>query len=217
MSQRSISFTTGEFYHVYNRGNSKQVIFKDDDDYKRFQLLLKVSNNTESLSIDHRERTSNDLYQDPIEEPLVAIAAYCLMPNHFHILLKPLVEDGVSQFMQKLGTGYVMYFNKKYERTGSLFEGKFKAVWVDSDRYLKYLYAYIHLNPQKLFSVKTKSEHFEKVSQYPYSSYQDYCNKDSRREACILKTDIFPYSKTDESIHTDMKEWFLDRQGLSRM
>ena len=78
------------------------------------------------------------------------------MPNHFHILVKEKIENGISKFMGKLTTGYSMYFNKRYDRTGSLFQGVFKSVHADSDEYLKYLFAYIHLNPIKLINPEWK-------------------------------------------------------------
>ena len=86
----------------------------------------------------------------PRKETLVDIGAYCLMPNHFHLLIRETAEGNISRFMLKLQTGYPMYFNKKYQRTGALFEGKFKAKHITNDNHLKYLFAYLHLNPVKI-------------------------------------------------------------------
>ena len=114
-------------------------------------------------------------------EPLVEIIAYCLMPNHFHLLLREKVEGGIALFMQKLTTGYTMYFNKRNDRSGSLFQGTYKASHVHDDRYFRYLLSYIHLNPVKLIDPQWKENgikdrtHAEKyLSQYAYSSYRDY-------------------------------------------
>src|SRR3989344_4623952 len=127
MSLRRVAFVLGEYYHLYNRCNSKLNI--------NFRNVIDVTK--EVLVFERRET-------------LVDIGAFCLMPNHFHLLLREKEDGNISLFMKKLLTAYVMYFNKKYERTGSLFEGKFKSEPVREDNYLKYLFSYIHLNPIKL-------------------------------------------------------------------
>jgi REP element-mobilizing transposase RayT len=147
MGIRSVPLLEGEFYHVFNRGVDKRLLFNDDADRRRFLKLLYVSNSVTPINVRNILRNNSDPYTFEREGTLVHIGAYCLMPNHFHLLLTPCVEHGVTLFMQKLGTGYSMYFNKRYNRTGTLFEGPFKSSWADSDVYLKYLYAYIHLNP----------------------------------------------------------------------
>ena len=86
-------------------------------------------------------------------ETLVDIGIYCLVPNHFHLLIKEKTENGISEFVKKVATGYSMYFNKKYERTGSLFEGPFKAKRIDTDEYLKYIFSYIHLNRKQIIVI----------------------------------------------------------------
>ena len=118
MSIRRVNFATGEYYHLYNRGNSKQKIFLDDEDYNHFVKLLYLCNSVRSIT--YRDVTKN-VYDFDREETLVFIGAYCLMPNHFHILVKEKSEKGISKFMQKISTAYSMYFNNKYKRTGGLF------------------------------------------------------------------------------------------------
>jgi len=213
MSTRRFLFSQDEFYHLYNRGNSKQKVFLDESDYKRFVTLLYVSNSTEAFKLFFIRKP----YEIDRGDLLVSIAAYCLMPNHFHILITPMVEDGVSLFMKKLTTGYSMYFNNKYDRTGSLFEGRFKAKHVADDEYLKYLYSYIHLNPVKLIqpdwkevgiSDKGKAKKF--IREYKYSSYVDYL-KEKRKERLILNTSQFPkYFDTQEDFETSVFDWFED-------
>ena len=107
MSIRKVSFVVGEFYHIYNRGNSKQKIFLDAKDYWRFVDLLYAVNREESFNFNDSIKGIS-VYEKDSENPLVAIGAYCLMPNHFHILITPSTENGVSKFMQKLSTAYVM-------------------------------------------------------------------------------------------------------------
>src|SRR3989344_1432783 len=122
MSLRKINFVPGEYYHIYNRGNSKQKIFFDSEDYQRFVDLLYATNSPEKFNFSDSLKGIS-IYNKDRGERLVAIGAYCLMPNHFHILLTPLTEEGLTKFMQKLSTAYVMYFNRKYNHTGGLFEG----------------------------------------------------------------------------------------------
>src|SRR3989344_9198885 len=141
MSLRKIYFAVGEYYHIYNRGNSKQNIFHDPDDYGRFLKLMFLSNGKENFNV---RSIGNKIYNFNRGKQLVDIGAYCLMPNHFHILLTQTNNGDVSKFIHKLLTGYSMYYNKKYERVGALFEGKFKSEHANNDRYLKYLFSYIH-------------------------------------------------------------------------
>src|SRR3989338_2817578 len=151
MSIRSASFAVGEYYHLYNRGNSKQVIFRDKEDYYRFITLLYTCNGVNNFRNFLVQNTKEkDPYLFERGKHLVSIGAFVLMPNHFHILITEKEGNGVSKFMQKLSTAYVMYYNNKYERTGGLFEGKFKSQHLADDRYLKYIFSYIHLNPIKL-------------------------------------------------------------------
>ena len=194
--QRTISFAEGEYYHVYNRGTEKRNIFMEARDYARFTKLLFIANGTKPFVF--REIKNKTLSEVDRDEQLVAIGAYCLMPNHFHILMKEMSEGGVSKFMEKLGTGYSMYFNKKYKRTGVLYQGSFKAEHVDNDEYLKYLYSYIHLNPVKLIDPTWKEvgiRDAEKtrayLENYHSSSYLDYLGVD-REEKLILSKGKFP-------------------------
>mgnify|MGYP001090052591 FL=1 len=211
MSTRKSTFVPDEFYHIYNRGNSRQTIFVTKADYERFVALLFIANGTKA--VDFREINNELLYEFDRGEQQVAIGAYCLMPNHFHILATPLTENGMVTFMRKLSTGYSMYFNKKHHRTGSLFEGKFKSEYVDSDNYLKYLFSYIHLNPVKLIQsdwqqagIKNGAETLEYLRQYRYSSYAD--NGLSRPESNILNRETFPeYFLDKKEYDTEMNEW----------
>ena len=210
--QRKISFSEGEYYHVYNRGVDKREIFMDRSDWIRFQRMLYVANSTKPMVY----KTIQGVPLDKIDrgEPLVAIGAYCLMPNHFHLLLKEISEGGVTSFMEKLGTGYSMYFNKRSKRSGFLFQGNFKAEHVDRDEYLKYLYAYIHLNPVKLINPDWKEKGIANLgkakkylNEYSYSSYLDHGGKE-REEAIILTPKEFPsYFEGVREFNDFIKDW----------
>ncbi len=159
---------------------------------------------------------------DKIErgETLVDIGAYCLMPNHFHLLIKEKQENGISIFMEKLSTGYSMYFNKKYDRTGKLFEGRFRAEHLDSDEYLKYIFMYIHLNPVKIFDPNWKEQGVNdllKIKDYLYtynnSSYLDFLEV-PRREVSILNIKAFPeYFTSKQDFLKEIDEWLNHPRG----
>lgn len=217
MSMRFISFAVGEYYHVYNRGNSKQKIFLDIKDYHRFIDLLYALNREERFNFSDSLKGIS-VYEDEQNSPLVSIGAYCLMPNHFHILITPKTEDGVSRFMQKLLTAYVMYFNGKYKRTGSLFEGKFKATYINNDRYLKYLFSYIHLNPIKLIQkdwkevgVKDKKTAHEYLYKYQFSSFLDYIGNERIQNKILCKKDFPKYFPGQKSFLAEIFEWLTYR------
>src|SRR3989344_7397208 len=151
--ERKTKFEIGEFYHLYNRGVEKRIIFKNIKDYKRFLALLYISNSSKQIHISNEIGHGNhieDIFNKDRGSPIVAIGAYCLMPNHFHLLITPLVKNGISKFMLKLLTSYSMYFNIKNKRSGTLFQGVFKSQHLNTDEYLRYIYSYIHLNPAKL-------------------------------------------------------------------
>jgi len=199
--QRKINFSIDEYYHIYNRGTDKRTTFMEPHDYNRFIALLYVCNSTEPVNIsDHFKKglTFLEIFELERVDTLVEIGAYCLMPNHFHLLVREKTEGGISKFMLKLLTGYTIYFNKKNSRTGSLFESTFKAKHIDTDEYLKYLFAYIHLNPVKIIDSGWKENGIsnrivakEYLSKYMYSSYQEYLGV-LRKEWKILNRPAFP-------------------------
>ena len=212
MPYRNLNLSNDEYYHIYNRGNSKQIIFRDNKDYEYFQKLLKILNTDKNIAL-RNTKSINDITSDN-NENLVSIGVYCLMPNHFHILIKQEKDGGISLFIKKVLTAYVMYFNKKYERTGSLFEGRFKSKHINDDNYLKYLFSYIHLNPIKIKDkIWNKNSDYKKQSNldflksYKYSSLLDYVGF-KRDENFIINEDAFPkYFKTKEETLNFIKKW----------
>jgi putative transposase len=210
MATRYYTFAPGEYYHVYNRGNSKQEIFKGASDYDRFVKTLHLANSPEAFKIKHF--ADIDIFDEKHKEPLVHVGAYCLMTNHFHLLLTPAQKDGIPQFMLRLGTSYATYFNKKHDRTGSLFEGSYKARYADSDRYLKYLFSYIHLNPFRDSEGNTKRlTTIDTLASYPYSSLPDYLGVE-RKQGVIISPEKFPqYFNTPREHHRELFDW-LDFQ-----
>ncbi len=185
---RNHRLVEGEWYHCYNRGVEKRSTFLDAADYRRFLWLAYTCNSSERFeNLTHRHQPLEEVIESgKREEPqLVSIGAYCLMPNHFHILLRQEEENGIARFMQKVLTGYTMYFNKRRERTGPLFAGVFKSRHVDNDRYLQWVTSYIHFNPSKIVTS------MREVKEFKYSSYRDFLTPESRPERHILSPEIF--------------------------
>lgn len=211
MSIRKINFSIGEYYHIYNRGNSKQKIFLDTEDYNHFIKLLYLCNSIKSITF---RDISLNTYDFNREETLINLGAYCLMPNHFHLLIKEKIENGTSKFIQKLSTAYSMYFNKKYKRTGGLFEGKFKSQHIDSDQYLKYMFSYIHLNPIKIIEARWKEKGIKNIKNaikyletYQYSSYLDYLSETRLRLKILEKKEFPRYFTLKNSIKKEIFDW----------
>lgn len=147
-------------------------------------------------------------------EDIVAIGNHCLMTNHFHLLVKETTEQGITKFMGKVLTSYASYFNKKYKRTGALFEGTFKAKHIDSDEYLKYIFAYNHLNPVKIIDQNWRENGIADreaakrfLLEYTYSSYLDYQGIE-RPESKILNREAFPeYFTTVKEFDAFIDDW----------
>lgn len=214
MVTRNVLFAAGENYHVYNRGNSKQVIFRNPSDYERFSALLYLSNSHDNFNVRDALKSHQSVYDIKLTDKLINISAVCLMTNHFHLIATPLTDGGLSKFMLKLGTSYSMYFNTKYDRTGSLFEGSYKAKYLEDDRYLKYLFAYIHLNPQKLMKGNNFSTEsiFNFVNNYQYSSLSLFTNPSSPRVTLgldkIVDRSLFEiYFKNEVQVQRELFDW----------
>ena len=148
MAIRTTPLIQGEYYHIYNRGVDKREIFSSQDDLNRFLESMHEFNNTESIGSLYERRRQKQKFSHRVakQRRLVDIVAYCLNFNHYHLILIPLVKDGISKFMHKLGMGYTHFYNEKYERSGVLFQGRFKAIHIDSDEYLMHISAYTNLN-----------------------------------------------------------------------
>lgn len=189
MPGRSVPLVTGEFYHIYNRGSEKKNIFIQKRDFKRFlktfyyyQFLGPKPSFSKFAKSD-----LNSFNPDP-DKKLVSILCYCLMPNHFHFLIKQLKENGISIFLSQISNSYTKFFNTKYTRVGALLQGTFKAVRIETDEQLVHVSRYIHLNPVVSALVKD-------LTDWPWSSYQEYNNNFS--SICSLEEvlSFFPSNK----------------------
>ena len=180
MPGRKIPLIRGQIYHLLNKGVLLQPIFRGTRDFKRAIELIRYYQNKKPplrysqfllLSKERRNQILENLVNK--KEFLVEIICFCLMPNHFHFLLKQLEEGGISKFIGNFTNSYTRYFNVKYKRTGHLFQGKFKAVRIETDEQLLHLSRYIHLNPYSSYLVKTLRE----LENYPWSSLPEYLGK----------------------------------------
>ncbi len=190
-----------EIYHVLSRGVDKRKIFMDDHDRFRFihdlfefndiapanhssYFFHHSNSNFQSAAVGQRQIVRQRRIERPPRKLLVNILAFCLMPNHYHLLLSPLAESGISLFMKKLNGGYVQYFNKKHERTGTLFERKYKSVLIDEQAHFIHMPYYIHLNPLDLISpewrerkIKNLKKAMDFLNSYRWSSHLDYAGQ----------------------------------------
>ncbi len=227
MTYRKVPLVSGEYFHVYNRGNSKQEIFINDKDKERFVKLLYLSNSEKRICFrDDIVDKNIDVWDFERGEPLVSIGAWVLMPNHFHIYITshtPGVRENteslenktnIALFMNKLCTSYAKYFNTKYNRVGSLFEGPFKSTHIENDNQAKYLFSYIHLNPVKLIDLEWKERGISDINTalkhlntYKWSSYNDHLGI-SRKENKILELNSFPeYFSNIKDFNSEIFSW----------
>ena len=191
-------------YHIYNRGVEKRDIFMDDRDYKTFLYFLKQYLIPED---DPEKKSSNfngRLFVRKNFFGKIDLLAYCLMPNHFHLLIKQKGGRDLSEFISALIISYSMYFNDRYERTGGLFQGRFKSVLVKDDNYLLHLSRYIHLNPNKV-------RNLVKLKEYEFSSYQEYLRtRNTKWVKPELILDYFEQNKNDGMVSSDNYRIFVE-------
>jgi len=188
-------FHENSFYHIYNRGAYKQIIFKDDRDYQAFiEILAYYLTHPTGKPLSLTSRYSLKVRNlDKAIVPTYQLIAYCLMPNHFHLLLKqnalPTPDNSIASLLKRLSITYAMYFKNKYEHSGALFEGKYKNVTTKSAEHLLHLTRYIHLNP----------DHTDHQT-YPYSSYQYYSSPGASPDWLHAHTVLDYFSSTNPSL-----------------
>ncbi|MCD6429536.1 transposase [bacterium] len=192
----------GEIYHVVSRAVEGVLLFKEEKDYFRMIHDLFEFNDENPTDWTYRQfyekrsrSEDNESHSEECSEEknkrkrklLVAILAFCLMPNHMHLLVKQLQEKGISKFMRKIGAGYGLYYNKKYDRSGHLFQGRYRIVHVKSEAQLQTAFVYIHTNPVSLIVPNWREKGIPKdqlrkvieflEKKYRWSSYLDYLGK----------------------------------------
>ncbi len=182
---RKIVFAEGEIYHIYNRGTDKRDVFLCPHDRLRFINDLCFMNNANTVTHNGEVLHRHLQCEDPItfnhtSVKLVDILAFVIMPNHYHLMLKQRVPHGISAFMHKLGTAYTMYFNRKYPRSGVLFQGRFQAINITKEAHFGYLPFYLHANSLKLYPGPSSIPvQMRLLEEYKWSSYRDYAGIDN--------------------------------------
>lgn len=172
MALRKHMLTTGEVYHVFNHSVGRMPIFRGARECGLFLEAMKFylqPNPPTRFSI---YRTARGKFSIQLNERLVTVICYCLMPNHFHITLRQEEDDGIKKFIQRVSNSFAHYFNLKYDKRGHVFEGNFKSVHVEKDEQLVHLSRYIHLNPVTAYLV-------ENPIYYPYSSYKAFIGEET--------------------------------------
>jgi len=200
-----------EYSHVFNRGIQKQPIFETKADYVRFLFLILtfqgetvIQNVSRKIKQSVQSQTLNTFHIDSglekeiLKNRMVELVAFCLMPNHFHLIVHELEEGGLSKYMQRVLTAYVKYFNLRHDKSGYLFQSKFKNVLIEDDRQLMHTSVYIHKHPIEI-GWKGKEE------KYPWSSYQDYIGKN--RFGALLVTDIITQRFIEDKDVSGYKEF----------
>ncbi|MFA6974164.1 MAG: transposase [Parcubacteria group bacterium] len=213
---RKTQFANGEYYHIYNRGVDKRDVFLGEEYFERFLLSIQEFNRQDAIgSIYQNSFKQSEVVLGtkspigdlvPATSPIVEIIAYCLNPNHFHFILKQLGDGGISKFMLKLSSGYTTYFNKKQKRSGSLFQGPFKSIHINSNEYLLYLSAYVNCN--------SEVHGIEEAEDYKWCSFLDYmgkrkgilCNKEMVLGQFKNNEEYREYAKTNALAMKDKKD-----------
>lgn len=181
-------FLEGGYYHIYNRGVAKQDIFSTERDYQTYLYFLKeYLLPPKHPSLKRSEKPTPRRKQVSCHGE-IQLLAYCLMPNHFHLLIKNLTERGMEKFMRGFGTSYSGYFNRTYDRVGPLYQGTYKAVLIETDEQLLYVSKYIHRNPHKLLAKETP------LQDYSFSSYINYLGK--RKQEWLNTQEILSFFST---------------------
>ncbi|MDO8593515.1 MAG: transposase [bacterium] len=176
-------FAADECYHIYNRGNGKMDIFRNTQDYLNFlqRLFVLLEMPRGALGIGSEVSTSKlRLRLNSFDAGTFSLMCFCIMPNHFHLIIRQNGDIPISKLILRLATSYSMYFNSKYTHVGHVFQDRFKAVHIENDRYLRHLSAYIHLNPKVAGLVKATVD-------WRYSSYPEYI---CTREDAVCKKDV---------------------------
>jgi putative transposase len=203
-----------ELWHVLNRGVDQRKIFLDDRDRFRFvhglllfNTSLPATNTTFLLTSKNIDFVSR--YRS--EEKIVDVHGWCLMDNHYHLLLSEKVDEGITTFLRKLNIGYAKYFNEKYRRTGSLFQGRTKKILIENDAHFLHILNYIHLNPldrsKKLADWRTKGISSMRAAKallndYPWSSYKDYLGKGKFGDLLTKNVFIEAYGDIEHALNT---------------
>lgn len=205
---RKVPLANGEVYHIFNRGVDKADIFYTDNDYKRFIKTFKYYLTRPSPKYSQRWLSGDHIGSEG--RPLVEVFAYCLMPNHFHLILKQLIDNGITMLMRKVANSYSHYLNLKSKRIGPLFQGRFKNVLIENDEQLVHLSRYVHLNPVVARLVL-------RPENYPWSSFREYLDLDEQKEKICDSRLVLDNFKSRQSYETFVYDQVSYAKELDRI
>jgi hypothetical protein len=176
MGYRKTPLANDEFYHIFNRGVDKRDIFTDTGDLDRFLQSMQEFNSVTPIGSIYEHSFAKNKEE---KEPLVSVVCYCLNPNHYHFILKQNIDDGISAFMKSVAGGYTKYFNNRYRRSGSLFQGPYQAVHIEDNEQLLYVSTYVNLN-DRVHQLGNPVSKLIRSSwrEYTESVSPDICDKD---------------------------------------
>ena len=210
MEKRKELLENNCYYHIFSRSIAKYVVFNDAEEYSRMFDILKLYrfsdfNYKYSKFINLESKTQNTIIKNiETNSPvLVEIIAYCIMPTHFHLILKQTTNHGISKYIARVLNSYSRYFNIKHQRIGPLWTGRFKSVLVSTDKQLLHLTRYIHLNP-------TSAKLVKKLEDWDFSSYHEYLNADTKQEKICSFDNLFEFSPEK------YKKFVLDRKSYQQ-
>lgn len=217
-TNRKIAFANNYYYHVFNRGIDRREVFTDKREFLRAVETLKYYRFSSlkiklSRFLKLTEEEKSKLLSKLAENKLVEIISFCLMPNHFHFLLKQLQDNGISKFLANFTNSYTKYFNTKHERNGPLFQGLFKAVFVETDEQLVHLSRYIHLNPSTSSIIE-----IDNLKDYQWSSFSEYLNL-IKGEICATEEILgfFKNAKTYEKFVFDQASYAKELHKIKHL
>lgn len=210
-----------ELYHIFNRGTEKRHIFLNKKDCERFIVNL-ILFNTQQEPISNLSRYNlESAFKKIPNDPLVKIHAFSLLPNHFHLMIEQLIDNGIARFMHKIEMGYSHYFNKLHSRSGNLFQGTYKMIYIDNNAYRLYLPIYIHLNPLELLDsekhwkekgIKDKTNSLNFLKNYQWSSLGEYLGLNSMPFITHAVCDHLYENPQEWEIA--LKDWLPEHQTL---
>jgi len=232
MPYRKEGFANEEIYHIILRGLGDELIFKDLNDYYCGIFCIYEFNNSNPVSIKYRretrnrfkkairERVSDKLIEEDNRDKLVEILVFCFMPNHIHLLVRQLEDNGITKFMRKVGAGYAGYLNRKYKRKGYVFQNRFRSIHIENDNQLRTIFNYIHINPVSLIApgwkekgIKNSGEILKFLEEYKWSSYQDYIGK--KNFSSITNRDfILEFLGGDNGCKLAIEDWVKYKEEL---
>ena len=211
MPLRKTILATGEIYHVFNRSVQGIPIFRGKTEYETFKETIRFYLQPEPPTKFSIYRMHSSRYKIKLTRKLVTIINFCLMPNHFHFTLRQEEENGIRNFIQRISNSFAHYFALKYQNSGPVFEGNFKAIRVENNEQLLHLSRYIHLNPVSAYLVENPRD-------YPYSSYSTYLGmekEDFVEPAIILEQFTSPWQY--EKFVLDQKDYQRSLEVIKRL